>query len=214
MRPSPQHQAVIDRFIAACQADERVVAAFLGGSYARGAADAYSDLDLDLITTDDAHDDFVAGREAFMRRLGEPVFLEDFDIPDTVFYIFADGAEGELGLGRESQVQHIHSGLYQVLLDKKGILTDAVFPGHAPAQAAQTEKLRRQIYWFWHDLSHSCLASNLRPRYRPPIDGPLCCAAPNCSRERLSRIDRPWGAKSSACSPSIAPTPKSPDSLC
>jgi hypothetical protein len=26
------HQAVLDRFIAACQADERVVAAFLGGS--------------------------------------------------------------------------------------------------------------------------------------------------------------------------------------
>ena len=36
------HQAVIDRFVTACQADERVVAAFLGGSYARGAADAYS----------------------------------------------------------------------------------------------------------------------------------------------------------------------------
>src|SRR5437763_1869536 len=67
------HQVVLDRFVAACQADERVVAAFLGGSYASGTADAYSDLDLGLITTDAAYDEFVAGREAFIRRLGEPV---------------------------------------------------------------------------------------------------------------------------------------------
>ena len=72
------HQVVIDRFVAACQADERVVAAFLGGSYARGTADAYSDVDLGLITTDAAYETFLTGREAFIRRLGEPVFLEDF----------------------------------------------------------------------------------------------------------------------------------------
>jgi len=42
------HQIVMNRFVAACQADERVVAAFLGGSYARGTTDAYSDLDLYL----------------------------------------------------------------------------------------------------------------------------------------------------------------------
>ena len=41
-------QAVIHRFVAACQADERVVAAFLGGSYARDATDAYSDIDFGL----------------------------------------------------------------------------------------------------------------------------------------------------------------------
>ena len=52
---------VISRFIAACQADERVVAAFLGGSYATGRADTYSDLDLFLITTDAAYADFFAG---------------------------------------------------------------------------------------------------------------------------------------------------------
>jgi len=34
-----------------------------------------------------------------MRLLGEPVFLEDFGIPDIVFFIFPDGTEGELGFG-------------------------------------------------------------------------------------------------------------------
>ncbi|MCI0399220.1 MAG: aminoglycoside 6-adenylyltransferase [Chloroflexi bacterium] len=148
------HEVVMNRFIAACQADERVVAATLDGSYARSAADAYSDLDLGLITTDEAYDDFVAGREAFMRRLGELVFLEDFDLPNIVFFIFADGTEGELSLGRESQFNHSHSGPYRVLLDKKNILVGTVFPRHQPEPAEQIETLRRLVYWFWHDLSH------------------------------------------------------------
>ena len=148
------HQVIINRFVAACQADERVVAATLYGSYARGAADAYSDLDLGLITTDEAYEDFVARREAFIRVLGEPVFLEDFDLPNIVFFIFPDGAEVELSLGRESQFNHNHGGPYRVLLDKKNILAGAVFPRYQPGQAKQIETLRRLVYWFWHDLSH------------------------------------------------------------
>jgi predicted nucleotidyltransferase len=148
------HQDVINRFVAACQADERVVAATLYGSYARGVADAYSDLDLGLLTTDEAYEDFVAGREAFIRLLGEPVFLEDFDLPHIVFFIFPDGTEVELSLGRESQFNHNHGGPYTVLLDKKNILAGAVFPRRHPTQAEQCETLRRLVFWFWHDLSH------------------------------------------------------------
>jgi predicted nucleotidyltransferase len=150
----PHHQAALDRFVTACRADERVVAAFLGGSYARGAADAYSDLDLGLITADEAYDDFLAGREAFIRRLGEPVFLESFDRPDNIFFIFPDGTEGELAMGREGQFTHIHSGPYRVLLDRRGVLTNAVFPRPEPDPAEQRETLRRLVAWFWHDLSH------------------------------------------------------------
>lgn len=148
------HQAVLARFVTACLADHRIVAAFLGGSYARDAADRYSDLDLYLITTDEDFNDFTAQRAAFVRRLGEPVFMEDFDHPNIVFYIFADGTEGELGFGRESQFNDIHTGPYKVLLDKQGILAGAVFPGREPGPAGQIEKLCRLIFWFWHDVSH------------------------------------------------------------
>jgi Streptomycin adenylyltransferase len=153
----PLHlQIITNRFIEACRADERVVASFLGGSCARGTTDAYSDLDFYLITTDEAYDDFFAGREAFMRQLGEPVFLEDYNDYgfDLVVFIYADGTEGELGLGRESHFNHIHGGPYRVLLDKKGVLPGAVFPWHEAAQAEQIEKLRRLINWFWHNLLH------------------------------------------------------------
>jgi predicted nucleotidyltransferase len=149
------HQAVMDRFVAACQVDERVVAAFLGGSYARGTVDAHSDLDLYLITTDEAYDDFFAGREVFIRQLGEPVFLKTYHgRSDSVLFIFSDGTEGELGLGRESHFTHIHEGPYRVLLDKKGILAGTVFPRFEVAQDEQIETLRGLVSWFWHDLAH------------------------------------------------------------
>jgi len=150
----PQHQAFVDRFVQACRADDRIVAAFLGGSNVKGTADAYSDIDLSLITTDEAYEDFFAGREAFLQLLGEPVFLEDFGIANIAFFIFSDGTEGELYFGSESHLDHIHSGPFRPLLDKKNILSGAVFSEHDPAPAEQAEKLRREIYGFWHELSH------------------------------------------------------------
>jgi hypothetical protein len=149
-----RQQAVIDRFVAACRADERVVAAILGGSYVRGEADAHSDLDLSLITTDGAYEDFLAGRAAFIRRLGEPDFLESFDSDIFTFFIFPDGTECELSIGRESAFTHIQSGPYHVLLDKRGVLEGAVFAWPPPGPAEQVESLRRLVQWFWHDLSH------------------------------------------------------------
>src|SRR6266487_4525311 len=150
------HQIITNRFVQAGQVDERVIAAFISGSYARGTTDIHSDLDFGLIITDEAYDDFFTGREAFIRLLGEPVFLEDYngDGADFVFSIFSDGAEVELGLGHESHFNHIYVGLYRVLLDKKGILAGAVFSLQEPTQAEQIETLRRLINWFWHDLLH------------------------------------------------------------
>ena len=37
------HRDVVSRFLAACQADERIVAAFLGGSYAKDKTDKFSE---------------------------------------------------------------------------------------------------------------------------------------------------------------------------
>lgn len=150
----PSHQLVIERFIAACRADERIVAATLYGSHASGAADAYSDLDLGLITTDEGYEEFIGEREAFIRLLGEPLFLEDFGSTVAVFFILANGTEVELSIGREGDFMHDHGSAYRVLLDKKNLLAGAAFPRKNPTQAEQVETLRRLVYWFWHDLSH------------------------------------------------------------
>jgi predicted nucleotidyltransferase len=145
----------LDRFVAACGEDTRVVAAFLGGSHAAGTADEYSDLDLYLIVDDQNYDTFFAERRAFLGRLGEPVFFEDFsDFGfDMVVFIFSDGVEGELALGRASGFDHIHGGPFEILVDKEGILEGRVFPLLQSTQAEQRETLRWLIYWFWRDLS-------------------------------------------------------------
>ena len=148
----PNHyQEILDRFVAACQADERIVAAFLGGSYAEGRADKYSDLDLFFITTDQAYETFLAERASFIRRLGEPWFLEDFGRSHGYFVIFSNGADCEIWFGRQSQFHDIHGGSYKVLLDKEGILAGEVFPIHVADPAEQIEILRRQLAWFWHE---------------------------------------------------------------
>jgi predicted nucleotidyltransferase len=150
----PHHQATLERFVAVCQEDERAVAAFLGGSYARGTADVHSDLDLYVITTDSAFDTFCAERVAFVHKLGEPLFLEDFGNSDIICYILANDTEGEVGIGRVGAFTQIHSGPYRVLVDKGGILTNALFPPHQAEPAAQSQKLQQLITWFWHELSH------------------------------------------------------------
>jgi predicted nucleotidyltransferase len=160
---SSNHQAILDRFLMACQADERIIAAFLVGSYAKGKADEHSDLDLYIVTRDDAFDDFVANRESFVRLLGEPAFVEDFDVPGIVFLIFPNGSEVEINYTSQSRVGGIFDAPFKVLLDKRDITAGLVSRVEREFdQAKQTERLRRLIYWFWHNFSHfvTALARN------------------------------------------------------
>ncbi len=156
------HQEVLDNFITACFADERIVAAILGGSYPSGTADNYSDLDLYFVTTDEAYDVFLARREHFISLLGEPLFLEDFGLPHGYLFILANGTEGEVWFGRESNFQTIHAGPFRVLLDKKECLKGAVFPKRLADPTAQVESFCQQINWFWHELAHFVKAMGRR----------------------------------------------------
>ena len=155
-RPGPprDHGVVVARFIDACAADDRIVAAFLAGSHATGTADAYSDLDLGVITTDEAYADVIADRRALIGRLGEPLFLDHFGREWNVFFILADGTEGEIFFGREGALEEIDVGPFEPLLDERGILAGAEFPFSPPDPDAQREHLRQIVNWFWHELSH------------------------------------------------------------
>jgi len=150
----PNHQIFLGRFVEACESDEHIAAALLVGSYVKGRDDEHSDLDLYLITTDEAYDDFVAGRESFIRQLGEPSFVEDFDLPGIVFLIFPDGSEVEISYVRESEMHHVLNEPYKILVDKKNITTGVIPGAREVDHEAQKEKLRRLIFWFWHELSH------------------------------------------------------------
>jgi predicted nucleotidyltransferase len=153
---NPLHQAFTARFLQVCRGDERVVAACLIGAYAKGRADSYSDIDLMVITTDSAYEEFYRQRESFLRSLGDLVFLEDFGLPDIAFHVFADGTEGELYFGRESQLYQLYHAPFHVLMDKKNILAGVTYASSETVMdtGKQTELLRRKIYNFWHEMSH------------------------------------------------------------
>jgi hypothetical protein len=148
-------EQVLSRFNAACQADPRVLAAFLGGSHASGRADEHSDLDLYLILSDSDYDAFFRDRMTILACLGDAVMAEDFDGFgfDTIVFLMQDGVEGELALGKESHFTHIHGGPYQVLLDRRGLLEGVVFPLQRPGRSELVEVARRNITWFWRELS-------------------------------------------------------------
>lgn len=147
--------ALIERLVELCAADERIVAAFLGGSRARGEDDAFSDVDVSLIVADDAYDEVMAERADFVRRLGDAPFIEEFGTLRITFVIFADGTDLELYTFRASDLGSIRSGPHRVLLDKTGILEGVEFPVEEEDDVeTRTEDLRRILFWFWHDVGH------------------------------------------------------------
>lgn len=154
MQLPKNHEEILERFVTACQADDRIVAAFLGGSYAKGQVDKHSDLDIFFITTDEAYKDFVVERERFVQRLGEPLFREDFGLAHGYCLIFSNMTECDLWFGREGEFRNIYSGPYKVLIDKKDILEGEVFLPSTAEHTKQIELLRQQINWFWHEVSH------------------------------------------------------------
>jgi predicted nucleotidyltransferase len=147
-------RATLNRFTAACQADDHILAAFVGGSYARGDTDQYSDLDLFFITTDEAYDKFLTEREDFVHKMGEPIFMEDWGVTHGYCLMLSNQVEVEFWFGRASAYQHLYSGPYAVLVDKRHILVGDAFPALIADPTDQLDVLRRQMYGFWHDLSH------------------------------------------------------------
>lgn len=148
-------QKIIERFRATCQEHDEVLAAFVGGSFANSSADEFSDLDLYAVIAIEAYDQFLADHQEFFLSFSTPVFLEHFDGFgfDMYVFIFDDGTQGELALGKPDHFTHIHGGPYKVLIDKNGLLEEVDFPWQKPTENQQREQCRKHVKWFWRDLS-------------------------------------------------------------
>lgn len=149
-----EHRALTGRLIEAGTADRRISAGFLGGSRARGEADEFSDVDVSLVVDDDAYEQLVSEKGAFVRRLGEPLFAEDFGNEGILFVIFADGVELELNLARRSELATLRPGPHEPLFDPDGILSGLPSEYEELDRTAQVDRLRRILFWFWHDVGH------------------------------------------------------------
>jgi hypothetical protein len=128
-----QAQAAIGRFAGACDEHGLVAAAFLGGSYALGTANEDSDIDLYVVTEEVDYPGFFAGRLDFVLSWADAATLQD--IPnfedlgfDMLGFECPDGVWGQVALGHTGNMMALHGGPHDVLVDKRGLLTDVTFP--------------------------------------------------------------------------------------
>lgn len=145
-------QRAIERFVATCEADERIPAVLLFGSRAAGTADEHSDFDLGLVATDETYDAVIGDREVFLRVMGEPLFLDDFGNPANVHAILADGLAVELMISRAGELSL--EGPYRVLLDKVGLVPAGQAPTSRKPEQPTAEEVRQLVYAFWHEVEH------------------------------------------------------------
>jgi predicted nucleotidyltransferase len=153
----PGAQQAMQRFVAAAETDERIVAMLLLGSRAAGTADEFSDLDLGVVTTDAARDAVIGDRERLVRAIGEALFLEDFGNPANVHAILADGLVLELLIFGTSEL--LIEEPYRILLDKAELVPGGQVRDARQSEAAPSaEEVRRLVYGFWHDVEHVATA--------------------------------------------------------
>jgi hypothetical protein len=158
----PRLEALAARFVETAKADPRIVAVALVGSNAAGTADDHSDLDLFLVTEDSAFEDFIAGRDAFLAAVGEPLFVESWGHLDRWFYVFAGGGDGDLTVVPASRVAHAFTASFVPLLDKAGVLEGVSPVAWSPRQFGPADKVQvqRRLVGFWHDYAHFVTAAS------------------------------------------------------
>jgi predicted nucleotidyltransferase len=150
---SSPEERLIERLVEAAEADARVVALLLYGSRAGGTWDAHSDVDIGLVATQEAYEAVVDGARNLVASLGEPLFLESFGDAAHLHAIFAEGAELELMVQRESDLDLDLP--HRVLLDRMGLAgRHAGGAAIVGDDAAEREQVRRLLQWFWHDVGH------------------------------------------------------------
>ncbi|MHB8576147.1 MAG: hypothetical protein ACYDCQ_12545, partial [Dehalococcoidia bacterium] len=64
------------RIVAVLEADVRVDAAWLSGSFGRGEADEWADLDLHVAIADTSFDAFIGERPELYPRVGRPILIQ------------------------------------------------------------------------------------------------------------------------------------------
>lgn len=128
--------------------DPRVVAVWLSGSFGRGQADAWSDLDLHVAVADEQLPSFLAEREAVFRQCGQPVLVGP-DEPSVVMtgarfnpVIYAGAIGVDWNIGPAGQA--VRRGLTRVVFDRVGI---PALP--SPGVPREQSTLARQLAFFW-----------------------------------------------------------------
>ncbi|MDP9372181.1 MAG: nucleotidyltransferase domain-containing protein [Chloroflexota bacterium] len=125
MRYGRERDALLDRITPLLQADPRVGAAWLSGSFGRDEADEWSDLDLHVAVEDDHFPAFLRERPDLFGRAGHPILVQQ-DMPSDSMpggrfqlALYAGTIEVDWNIGPISQAARPAAS--RVLFDRVGI---------------------------------------------------------------------------------------------
>ena len=136
----------------AASADPRIRAAWLAGSFGKGIADRWSDVDAHLLI-DPAHsDDFRAGVRAWLEAL-RPLVLYRLLFGDRMVNAMTDeGMRLDVWL-HDGESAEVVEGQTQLLHAQEGSLTWKPHPGTELSQAEAAAELERAIPEFWRCIA-------------------------------------------------------------
>lgn len=142
--------ALLRRIEAILVADARVAAAWLSGSFGRGEADAWSDLDLHIAVHDHAYDGYLTERGQLYRRAGTPALIQN-EMPSNSIHggrfqlvLYEGPVEVDWNIGPLSHAERPVA--YQMLIER------APVPIAAPPPLTPAERQARaadRLTFFW-----------------------------------------------------------------
>lgn len=142
------HHEFITAVTARAAADERLRAAWLEGSFGRGNADRYSDLDIHLLLADDAIEAFRDGAEAWLGEIAPLVLYSLLFDGRMINALTADGLRLDVWLHASDTVALDPQRARVLYADAPERVTFAELPRPSdPSQGAQA--LARQLGEFW-----------------------------------------------------------------
>ena len=138
----------IDALTAKVEADSRVRAAWLGGSFGKEMADRWSDVDAHLLIDDSALDEFRGEVDSWLGQIRPLVFIRLMFDGRMVNAMTDEAMRLDVWLhsGKHAEVTE---GETRVLYEEKRSLVWQPSPGSALSREGAEEILRREIPEFW-----------------------------------------------------------------
>jgi hypothetical protein len=148
-----ERDGLLRRIVAALEQDERVVAAWLGGSLGRGTDDALSDVDLWLVVADDRMATVAETRRRFVAEGAAPVLIEEApeNAPPGGAYLLAlySGATGphQVDWYWQPRAMATLPDHCRLLFDRVGLPTTPA--PHPVSDQERAEALTQNVARFW-----------------------------------------------------------------
>jgi len=151
----PHHKRRLEAICRAAMDDPQILAMFIGGSFASGEADEYSDLDLQLIVEDGAIDRLVPKLRPLADQAGRVVAAfsaEHVGLPNMLIVLYEDLVHVDLQPVQFSDVGSRNAGLStHVLWERDPSISSVLGAKHEADPAGELAWFEDRIWtWSWY----------------------------------------------------------------